>query len=191
MVASAAFLNDCRMDSADRRWKPQPFQVSAPMHLRPWLTDGSSLTARIAARCGELRVRVLCVKVALPNEDERSLIGLRRGARAWVREVLLIADGHPVVFAHTVAARRDLRGPWRMASGIGGRPLGAALFADPAIVRGPLHVERIAAANPLHRSAETALGVAMPTLWARRSRFLRHGRPLLVTEVFLPGIEKL
>jgi chorismate--pyruvate lyase len=31
-------------------------------------------------------------------------------------------------------------------------------------------------------------GRAFPALWARRSRFLKHGRPLLVTEVFLPPL---
>lgn len=176
---------------ADHRWKPRPFLVQAPPPLWPWLTDGSSLTARIAARCGALRVRVLRTGLAVPTEDERRLVGLARGRRAWQREVLLLADGHAVVFAHTVLAPRHLRGPWRMAAGMGGRPLGAALFAQPQIVRGALHCERLTAAHPLHRRAERALGRKLPMLWGRRSRFLRDGKPLLVTEVFLPGIARL
>ena len=28
----------------------------------------------------------------------------------------------------------------------------------------------------------------LPLLWARRSRFVKRGRPLLVTEVFLPAL---
>ncbi|MDD5249225.1 MAG: chorismate lyase [Rhodocyclaceae bacterium] len=176
---------------ADRRWKPQPFLVGAPLFLRPWLTDSSSLTARIAARCGVLRVRVLRTGLARPTEDERRLVGLAPGHQAWAREVLLLADGQPVVFAHTVLAPRHLRGSWRMASGMGGRPLGAALFADPQIVRGALHCERLTAAHPLHRRAAAALGETLPVLWGRRSCFLRDGHPLLVTEVFLPGIARL
>jgi chorismate--pyruvate lyase len=176
---------------ADRRWKPQPFLAGAPMPLRPWLTDGSSLTARIAARCGVLRVRVLRTGLAQPIEDERRLVDLPRGRQAWQRDVLLLADGHPVVFAHTVLAPRHLRGSWRMTAGMGGRPLGAALFADPQVARGALHCERLTAAHPLHRRAEIALGAKLPVLWGRRSRFLRNGSPLLVTEVFLPGIARL
>lgn len=175
----------------DRHWKPRPFHGQAPAHLRPWLTDAGSLTARIAARCTALRVRVLRTGLAQPTEDERRLVGLARKRRAWTREVLLIADGAPVVFAHTVLAPRDLRGPWHMAAGIGGRPLGAALFARPRIVRGPLRSERIGAAHPLHRRVEAALGRKLPTLWGRRSRFLHRGRPLLVTEVFLPDVARL
>jgi chorismate--pyruvate lyase len=175
----------------DRHWKPRPFHGQAPARLRPWLTDASSLTARIAARCETLRVRVLRTGLAQPNEDERRLVGLARKHRAWAREVLLIADGVPVVFAHTVLAPRNLRGPWRMAAGMGGRPLGAALFAQPRIVRGPLHSERIDATHPLHRRAEAVLGRKLPALWGRRSRFLHHGKPLLVTEVFLPEVARL
>jgi chorismate--pyruvate lyase len=175
----------------DRHWKPRPLHGQAPARLRPWLTDASSLTARIAARCDSLRVRVLRTGLAQPTEDERRLVGLARKHCAWAREVLLVADGVPVVFAHTVLAPRNLRGPWRMAAGMGGRPLGAALFAQPHIVRGPLHCERITAAHPLHRRVEKALGRKLPVLWGRRSRFLHGGNPLLVTEVFLPEIAGL
>lgn len=190
MLASAPF---CRRLPPMRpfRWKQRPFQAGAPARLRPWLTDDGSLTARLQARCGRLRVRVLRSGMARPFDDERALVGLPRGRLAWVREVLLLADDEPVVFAHTVLAPRQLRGPWRMAAGMGGRPLGAALFADPTIVRGALRSARLTAAHPLHRRAAAALGDTLPTLWARRSRFLHGGRALLVTEVFLPGLARL
>lgn len=153
--------------------------------------DRGSLTTRISVRCAALRVRVVRTGPAQPGEDERRLIGLPRGCQAWVREVLLVADGRPVVFAHTVLAPRHLRGPWRMAARMGSRPLGHALFADPQIVRSMLHSQRLTAAHPLHRRAEQVLGEALPVLWGRRSRFLKDGTPLLVTEVFLPDIARL
>jgi chorismate--pyruvate lyase len=191
MLASAPFSDDRCMNGTDRRWQPQPLPVPVPQVLRPWLTDSRSLTARITARCARFGVRVLHTGLARPCEDERNIVALARGHYAWTREVLLLADGEPVVFAHSVLALRDCRGPWRLATAVGGRPLGAALFADPLIVRGPLHVARIDATHPLHRRAEAALGTPLPNLWARRSRFLHDERPLLVTEVFLPGIARL
>jgi chorismate--pyruvate lyase len=75
-----------------------------------------------------------------------------------------------------------------MAGALGSQPLGAALFADPSIQRGPLQVAHIAADHPLHRAAGQASHLELPGLWARRSLFCRAERPLLVTEVFLPGI---
>lgn len=180
------------MPRQDSRWKASPVLAGAPRLLRHWLTDPGSLTARIVARCGRFQVRVLRESRARPCPDERALIGLPPGRAAWTREVLLIADDEPVVFAHSVLAPRDLTGAWHMARAIGSRPLGAALFADPGIERGALACARLGAAHPLHRRALAATGETEPaSLWARRSRFCRLGRPLLVTEVFLPGIVRL
>jgi chorismate lyase len=179
------------MSSQESRWKLRPALAGAPAYLHPWLSDPGSLTARIVARCQRFQVRVLGEKRALPFLDERTLIGLTAGRHAWTREVLLLADDVPVVFAHSVLAPRDLNGAWHMAQAIGSRPLGAALFADPGICRGPLSAARLTSNHPLHRHASTALGLNLPTLWARRSRFCRLDRPLLVTEVFLPAIESL
>ena len=172
-------------------WKANPALAGVPSGLRGWLTDRGSLTARILARCNSFRVAVLRETFARPGEDERLLIRCPSGRKAWIREVLLIADEEPVVFARSLLDPRDLRGAWHMARAIGSRPLGAALFADPCITRGPLHAARLTPAHPLHRHAAAAAGTPLPTLWGQRSRFCRLDRPLLVTEVFLPGIERL
>lgn len=172
-------------------WKIRPILAGAPAYLHPWLTDTGSLTARLLARCTRFCVQVVTERRARPFADERGLIGLPHGRTAWTREVLLYADDIPVVFAHSILAPCDLNGAWHMAKAIGSRPLGAALFADPSIRRGPLTIARLTPRHPLHRHAEKVLGDTLPTLWARRSRFCRHDRPLLVTEVFLPGIDRL
>jgi len=41
------------------------------------------------------------------------------------------------------------------------------------------------------RRARQVFGRDFPVLWARRSRFVKRGRPLLVTEVFLPALLEL
>lgn len=179
------------MPSPLAHWKPSATLAGAPVALHPWLTDPGSLTARIMARCQRFRVRVIREVHARPHLDEHALIDVPLGRHAWVREVLLIADDQPVVFAHSVLRLQDLTGAWHMTRAIGSRPLGAALFADPGIRRGDLHAARIPAAHPLHQQASQASGLALPLLWGRRSRFTREDRPLLVTEVFLPGIFKL
>jgi chorismate--pyruvate lyase len=173
------------------RWKPRPALAGAPAFLHLWLADPASLTARIVARCTHFQVRVLRETRAPPFLDEYDMIDLPLQRHAWMREVLLVADGEPVVFAHSILSPRDLTGAWHMARAIGSQPLGAALFADPGISRGPLHAARLTPAHPLHRHAAAAVGTNLPTLWGRRSRFCRSGRPLLVTEVFLPGIKGL
>jgi chorismate--pyruvate lyase len=172
------------------RWHARPARATAPAALRAWLTDAGSLTARIRARCGTFSVRVLRQRVDRVHRDEAALVGLRGGERAWVREVLLVADGRAVVFARSVLPRRNLRGAWNLFHGIGARPLGAALFADPRIVRGALACASLDRRDARYHRALAAAGSdgPPPLLWARRSLFRLRGRALLVTEVFLPGI---
>lgn len=155
---------------------------------RGWLADEGSLTARIRGRCGEFRVALVRQALARPYGDEAPLLGLRCGERAWVREVVLQADGVPVVFAHSVLPRGRLRGPWRLFAGMGAKPLGAALFADPRIEREPFQFRRLSPRDPLLRRARDLVPALPQRLWARRSVFRRGAAPLLVSEVFLPGI---
>ncbi|MDQ8022910.1 MAG: chorismate lyase [Moraxellaceae bacterium] len=170
------------------RWQRRP--PFPPQHaLHPWLTDAGSLTARIAARCGRVSVRVLAQRLAVPRHDEALLAGIRPGRRAWLREILLCADGVPVVYARSVLPREALRSGWAMFAGIGNRPLGAALFSDPLIARGPLAVRRLDARDARYHRAVASAGSAQPRqLWARRSRFERQGRALVVCEIFLAAI---
>ncbi|GAA5185684.1 chorismate lyase [Niveibacterium umoris] len=160
--------------------------------LRAWLTERGSLTARIRARCRAFEVRLVQQRLGLPLPDERKLIGVRWHASALVREVLLCADGVPVVFAHSVVLPRHLRGAWHLVAGLGTRPLGAVLFADRSVSRGPLQIKRIDARDARWKRAVSSSHIAVGEgLWARRSIFFRRARPILVTEVFLPTIGKL
>jgi len=172
-------------------WLPRPPRATVPARLRPWLTDSSSLTARIRARCERFSVRVLGQRLARVHLDEAAVLGLRAGELAWLREVVLEADGVAVVYARSVMPRGNLRGGWSLFTGLGSRPLGAALFADPRIVRQPLHVARLDGRDRRYGLATAIAPAAGRSLWARRSVFLLGGRPLLVCEVFLPGIAQL
>lgn len=163
--------------------------LPAPHPLRAWLTDPHSLTARIRARCGRLTVTVLAQGRGRPHPDEARLLRLRAGELALLREVLLVADGRPVVYARSLLAPRSLRQGWQVFAGIGSRPLGAALFADPRIARGRLAAKRLDVRDRRYHRAAAVAGQAVPgALWARRSRFMRAGHGLLVCEVFLPAV---
>jgi chorismate--pyruvate lyase len=95
------------------------------------------------------------------------------------------------VLAHSIASRRDLDGAWRALRGLGARPLAMMLFTDPGVRRHPFEYARVDRRHPLWKRAVRQFGREFPTLWARRSLFTRRGRPLLVTEVFLPTLRDL
>lgn len=171
------------------RWKRL-----APAHTdpwRPWLVYPGSLTRRIRAHCRDFEVCVVSTQIRFPNEDEYRAIGRPAHKRAYVREVLLLADGEPVVLAHSIVSQRDLRGVWHAVAGLGTRPLAEILFADSRVRRRPFEYARVDPSHPLGRRVRQVLGRRFGALRARRSLFVLRGRPLLVTEVFLPRLGEL
>ncbi|MBI1175634.1 MAG: chorismate lyase [Sideroxydans sp.] len=173
----------------DRFWNGSSIGCGAA--LLPWLHDHGSLTRRIQQRCREFRVRNIHDGPATAAHDETALLGVPARQRIYTREVLLLADRRPVVFAHSVVAAHHLRGAWQALQHLGDRSLGSLLFTHPLVRREPLHYRILRPSHALHRHAARALGSALPALWARRSLFTLHGAPLLVTEAFLPDILEL
>ncbi|SFW27612.1 chorismate lyase [Nitrosovibrio sp. Nv17] len=168
-------------------WHPDPLPRSAA--ARGWLQNRGSLTRLIQQRCrGDFHVRPVFQSLGVACEDERDVMRLRRNELALIREVYLYCGETPVVFAHSVVARRDLRGAWCRLHGLGSRSLGTVLFSNPVIERTPLRFRKLTAAHPLFHRACRELVVRPSGLWARRSLFALRGQSILVTEVFLPAI---
>lgn len=172
-------------------WRSQ-LPADLPPVLRSWLCEQTSLTQRVQASCSvdaPFNLRVLRHDFALPHRDEAAL--LATPGRVRTREVLLCAGNTPLIFAHSVVARADLRGAWASMEGVGGRSLGSVLFADAAVSRNALYFKCCAQHHPLHVKAKHGCPERPLELWARRAVFLREQRPLVVTEVFLPSIMAL
>ncbi|OFZ67438.1 MAG: hypothetical protein A2V79_03995 [Betaproteobacteria bacterium RBG_16_56_24] len=156
--------------------------------LAPWLRDRGSLTHRIRQRCTRFEVRGVRSGLARIALDESALLGIAQRQLAYSREVFLYADDLPVVFAHSALSPGHLRSAWPAVRTLGNKPLGALLFAHPLVERKLLHYRALRNTHPLYQRAAAVLNEPPPRLWARRSLFYLHGAPLLVTEVFLPGI---
>ena len=175
-------------------WQPHARAVRAPAAMHDWLVTPGSLTARLVAASGAFRVRRLHQHSAVCLTDEAAAIGLARPQRVWEREVLLVCNGTPVVFAHTVVPPAADAGDWPLFSALGERSLGSTLFYDPLVRRGRLEFARLGAGHPLARRAHAALGGAdctNPIYYARRCLYRRRQGLLLVTEVFLPAVLQL
>jgi chorismate--pyruvate lyase len=111
--------------------------------------------------------------------------------RLPAREVLLVCDGEPVVFAHSFLSTPRGGRLERWFSGLGDRSLGSLLFAHPGFRRAAIEYCRIHPGHPLHRRLCALSDRPWPPLWARRSRHYLGGASVLVCEVFLPPVEKL
>jgi len=163
--------------------------------LFSWLRERDSLTARLRRCCQQFSVRCLSQGLAPLHSDEACALNVPPGQQVWTREVLLLTDGQPAVFAHTVMPYHP-RHPFDMRfSALGQHSLGSLLFSDPRIARGPLEFRHLDQRHVLYQRAAAALGQdASPVparLWARRSHFGPQAKGVLVTEVFLPHIREL
>lgn len=153
------------------------------------LLDPASLTRRIQAACpGYFRVQVLAQGWARPQHNEVLALGMRDGSWGFVREVHLLCDDKPWVYARTVIPRTTLTGPRRRLTRLKSRPLGAVLFADPSMRRAAVEIARLTPCDKLYPAALRHLVERPPMIWGRRSLFTLGGKPLLVSEIFLPSI---
>lgn len=160
-----------------------------PPSLRPWLLDRASLTRRLQEGCpGSFRVQVLAQAWERPMRNEVFALGGRFTTRALIREVRLLCADVPLVFARTVIPAATLSGPRRRLGRLGSRPLGAVLFADSSMRRGALEIASIRPGQRLFDRATGGMPRPPAVIWGRRSVFLLDRRPLLVQEIFLPGV---
>ena len=157
-------------------------------NIRSWLIDNGSLTARLKARYADFAVRPVLLKNAKAFTDESTLFGLKVSQHALIREVVLMGNNQPVVFAHSVLPRASLRGAWRGLGKLGNKPLGAALFANPKVKRTPLEYKKLACQHPISIRVAEHMQTSPKQLWARRSMFSLNCARILVTEVFLPKL---
>lgn len=171
-----------------RPWRRVP-TTQIPAALRPWLLDTASLTQRLISVCtGSFRVEVVAQGWRAPMRNESLALELSPARYALVREVHLRCRERPWVYARTVIPPATLSGPNRRLAHLKTRSLGAVLFADPSTERGEIEIARITPRDTLYARAVRELADAPPEMWGRRARFVLRGQPLLVTEVFLPGV---
>lgn len=171
------------------RWKSHRCirRSRIPAYLSDWLLDRASLTLRLQQLCpGKFRVQVLSQVRGIPRLDEARALGMKPREMAIVRQVLLLCGGNPWIYARTVIPVSSLRGKLQRLAGLGTRPLGGVLFADPGMHRGTVELAEILPGQAVFAAATGHLRQRPAAIWGRRSVFRLSGKPLLVSEIFLP-----
>jgi chorismate--pyruvate lyase len=137
--------------------------------LLDWLLLEDSMTKRFEQQ-GK-RVTVTLVREDYVGQDEiaEELALLPAESRYWLREILLCADGEPWLAGRTIVPESTLCGPELALQQLGKTPLGRYLFTSSTLTRDFIEIGKDA------------------ELWGRRSRLRLSGKPLLLTELFLPA----
>jgi len=131
-------------------------------------------------------VQVLSQVRNTPRLDEAQVLGMQPREMAIVRQVRLLCDGNPWVYARTVIPVTSLRGKLQRLAGLGTRPLGGVLFADPSMRRGIVELAELLPGHAVYAAATGHMRQRPAAIWGRRSVFRMSGKPLLVSEIFLP-----
>ena len=179
------FQQNC--SQSRQHWLKKPILCGA---YRKWLIENGSLTARLKARYKDFAVQPILLNNAKALMDEPVLLGIKTNQHALIREVVLIGNKQPLVFAHSVLPHASLRGAWQSLGKLGNKPLGAALFANPKVKRSPLEYKKLARHHPISMRVAEHMQTSPKALWARRSVFSLNCARILVTEVFLEELLK-
>jgi len=158
--------------------------------LTSWLFDEKSLTKRLQAHSNHFEVKVLREGSAQVSPHERQLFSndlFTENAAINSREVLLICDGQPQVYARTLIPPATLAHAENLLTTLGNASLGSVLFHADNMQRQAIETTSFAADSSMMAFANQLHLTCQSPLWARRSIFTLDGYPLMVSEVFLPN----
>ncbi|CCW31759.1 chorismate lyase [Xenorhabdus nematophila] len=144
-------------------------EVDLPESVLDWLMEVGSMTRRFEQYCQQVSVvpyrECFITAEELGDESEH----LPASEKYWLREIVLYGDNIPWLLGRTVIPAETLTGPDRKLVDVGTIPLGRYLFSGNNLTRDYIQIGQ----QEQH--------------WARRSLLRLSGKPLLLTEVFLPA----
>ncbi len=157
-----------------------------------WLRTPGSMTQRLLqASEGTLKVILLRQGWSTAFPEECVQLGLVPRTRVLLRETLLSGYGVPWIFARSIFPQKLFtEGDRWLIHALDHTPIGHLLYRHPHMHRSPLQFARLDARHSDYQRARLFVQNLPESLWARRSCFYLHHKPLLVSEVLLPALGK-
>jgi len=168
-------------------WLADVPPIVCSQKLLDWLLDQDSLTRKLQALSANFQVQVR-QQVTVSRSKELLSPYFSDQEKVLVREVLLVCDNKPVVFAQTEIPFSTLTEQQAKLADIGTGSLGTLLFQDPSMQRDKIEVAQFPVDSAVHQLCAHLKQEADFPLWGRRSLFYVNNKPLLVSEVFLPAL---
>ena len=146
-----------------------------PELLRPLVNDRGSLTSALVALSGDcFEVNLLSQRVSVPFHHEQTKLNRPLHRAAMVREVELLVNRIPVVYARSIVPLSLVTKGKSGLANLGRTPLGHLLFKN-----GKIRVSKRQFA---------IIGSGHDLIPARRTPYEYQGSVILVSEFFLPSI---
>lgn len=158
-----------------------------PENVQSWVYEPGSLTQRLRDYYGDaIAVKILLQQWNTPFLTERKLLKLPENKYSLIREVLLHADGKPLILARTIIPASTIKVAKSNLAHLGSRPLGEVIFSYPKLERIEMDVALIN--PPTWTQPAIAEGHIDQPIWGRRTVYAIAQRQMLVSEFFLPGV---
>jgi chorismate--pyruvate lyase len=160
------------------------------LDVQSWVYEKGSLTRRLRQHYGHsFAVEILFHKWRPAFLSECLLLGLPHQQYNLIREVLLHADGKPLILARTILPEKTIKIAKRNLSHLGTRPLGEVIFSYPKLERLQLNISCV-------KEKQWTLPLTNKVLinqdvWGRRTVYAMQKQKMLVSEFFLPGALEL
>ncbi|WP_016957503.1 chorismate--pyruvate lyase family protein [Catenovulum agarivorans] len=146
-----------------------------------WLTDESSLTAKLKSYQSDFSLTVLGQGWQKSQHNNDNYLA---------REVLLNCAGAAWVYAHTRIPESSLSAQNQFLTQLENKPLGEAIFQLQALKRAAIEFAEYTSQDKLWlfaKAKRSNKNASMPkVLFGRRSTFLVNHLPIYVSEIFLP-----
>lgn len=171
----------------DPHWKKKypGIKQSLPENVHSWVYEKGSLTRRLRHAYGSaVTVEILFHRWKPAFLSECKLLNLPHQQYNLVREVLLHADGKPLILARTILPEKTIKIAKRNLSHLGTRPLGEVIFSYPKLERLSLDISHVH-----HKTWTPELTQTIDIeqkVWGRRTVYAIQKQKLLVSEFFMP-----
>lgn len=140
-----------------------------------WLLNPNSTTQQMRRISDNYKVLKLQQGWDMMSKTESLALKSCHGRlQGIVREVEIYCDEQIWMYGRTVIPKTTLTGKERRLLALGNQSIGEILFADPTLVRSEFEVAKIKYQDE--------------DFWGRRSFFFVSGKPLLMTEIFMPAM---
>lgn len=173
-------------------WKKKHpgLQQTLPADVHSWVYETSSLTRRLRKVYGHsVTVEILFHRWKPAFLGECKLLNLPHQQFNLIREVLLHADGKPLILARTILPEHTIKVAKRNLSHLGTRPLGEVIFSYPKLERLELNISCIQHSQWAQELTKK-INVEQQ-IWGRRTVYAIQRQKMLVSEFFMPGALEL
>lgn len=139
----------------------------------------------------EPSLKVLSENWQFPFQCEQNSLAINVETKTLIREVLISTQQLRLMYARTIFPPETLTGEEEELAHLKNRSLGSFLFKHPDLVRSEFLLASLKPHMEWYKKSVEYLEELPASLWARRSQFFLHGKPLLLTEVFLPDMQQI